>query len=399
MLRNAIPDDLDRIVELRRDCYPASPPPDQLKRRLMDNARFRLPEDVWVLEADKQLVAMAATLPLQLYVPGGTLGLCGLASVAVHPSARRRGRAGALVTDLLREALRRGDALAGLFAFEYQFYRRYGYAPVVCANVWEVAPGDLPYDRACAHDVERMSVQNARAIYAACEGALGRFSLVRTQRFWEEGLGECRAYGCADGYVLYRHRTNVQQPLTSEVDVLEMVAGTPAAWRALLGHLSLLQEQVTRISIPMPADSRMPLLWREPRQRWAQEIRGEDYTTGRQTVGMALRWVDVVAALQGREYAHGPEFHCVIDVQDAAGISNGNFSLQFAADRLQVESTASPAQLQADVGSWTQWWSGACGLDELLAWGGLRGDLQVAEELARRFRTARTPYVHGLDCY
>jgi len=46
-LRPGRADDMEAIIELRRDCYPSSPGPEDLRQRYLCNPRFRLEDALW----------------------------------------------------------------------------------------------------------------------------------------------------------------------------------------------------------------------------------------------------------------------------------------------------------------------------------------------------------------
>jgi predicted acetyltransferase len=74
------------------------------------------------------LVGTTVALPLQMTVPGSTLGVAGVTGVAVLPTHRRRGILSALMRHQLADLHDTGaEPVAGLWATEPQIYPRFGY--------------------------------------------------------------------------------------------------------------------------------------------------------------------------------------------------------------------------------------------------------------------------------
>ncbi len=94
------------------------------------------PEQVYVVEEDGDIRALAAVPPLEVFVDGEPVSMGGIADVATHPAYRRRGYAGELVRAALGGMWERGVHLSMLHHFAHAFYRRYG---------WELATEAISY--------------------------------------------------------------------------------------------------------------------------------------------------------------------------------------------------------------------------------------------------------------
>ncbi|HET7328245.1 MAG TPA: GNAT family N-acetyltransferase [Nocardioidaceae bacterium] len=74
------------------------------------------------------LVGTTVGLPLQMTVPGATIGVCGVTGVSVLPTHRRRGILSQLMKRQLTDLHDEGaEPVAGLWATEPQIYPRFGY--------------------------------------------------------------------------------------------------------------------------------------------------------------------------------------------------------------------------------------------------------------------------------
>lgn len=74
-----------------------------------------------------ELVAVHASCPYPLAVPGGTVPASGLCWVGVHQGHRRRGLLSAMIADHFERSLARGEVVSTLFASEPAIYQRFGY--------------------------------------------------------------------------------------------------------------------------------------------------------------------------------------------------------------------------------------------------------------------------------
>jgi predicted acetyltransferase len=99
------------------------------------------------------------------------------------------------------------------------------------------------------------------ALYERVAGQ-GHFALARSPEWWEKRLwtypGDWVVYegkrrGQIEGYLYYEVDTT-NGPFKLALTLSEFVAATPAAHRALVGHLATLADQVQEIQFAAPAD-------------------------------------------------------------------------------------------------------------------------------------------------
>ena len=79
------------------------------------------PEQVYVVEEDGEIRAMAAVLPLEVFMDGEPVSMGGVADVATHAVYRRRGYAGDLIRAALAGMWERGVHLSMLHPFAHSF--------------------------------------------------------------------------------------------------------------------------------------------------------------------------------------------------------------------------------------------------------------------------------------
>ncbi|HVB04905.1 MAG TPA: GNAT family N-acetyltransferase [Acidimicrobiales bacterium] len=261
-----------------------------------------------VAEAGGAVLGTLASHLVELTVPGPRpLRVAALTDLGVAPTHRRQGLGGRLVARFLEDAHDRGEAVALLEAGDGGFYRRFGFAPASWANEYRIAPG-----RAVANEpgsppgslVQLRPDEALEALPAIFDrhrrASVGE--ITRTAEEWRRLLvtdkGADRtgfvvaheADGELDGYLRYRALVGASG---REVRLEELVATTPAAYRALGWVIGSLGEGVTITTAPRPVDEPLRHLLRDPGacEVVAQRHRGW------------LRLVDLPGALGGRSYA------------------------------------------------------------------------------------------------
>jgi predicted acetyltransferase len=98
-----------------------------------------------VAEEDGEALAGAAAIPMRQNLRGVVHPMAGIASVASHPSARRRGLVRALLDRLLRQMRDEGHPLSALYPFRPSFYERFGYVGLPRPRVAAFAPAGLSH--------------------------------------------------------------------------------------------------------------------------------------------------------------------------------------------------------------------------------------------------------------
>jgi predicted N-acetyltransferase YhbS len=96
-----------------------------------------------IAEEDGQALAGVGAFPMRQNVRGAIYDMAGIASVASHPAARRRGFIRALLDRLLREMRDRGCAVTTLYPFRPSFYAQFGYVGLPRRRTAELPPAGL----------------------------------------------------------------------------------------------------------------------------------------------------------------------------------------------------------------------------------------------------------------
>jgi predicted acetyltransferase len=391
--------DLDAVMQLRRDCYPSSRGGSE---RFTNDPRFSLETDLVVVTASTpagdQVVGSLLNLPLQLYTPHGLAPTSGIASVAIHPLYRRRGLAKKLVEQGLELGRRRGDILAALFAFKYAFYRQLGWGPSVQSQQLVVEPTALPIfpERKLVRCFGKSDQDLAASLYDQHESQQSRFAVARNPRFWTSQFNDTslRWVGTDDGYLCYRYVSVPGRELCARIEILELISNSDQAFRALVGFLACLAEQITEIVWPVSSKDTSSLFWLEQVQSQAKMLRGEDYTVGNSCVGMLVRWLDCKACFELLEAPAG------LDLSIAIQNSREGYRLREAAGQLKAELvSAETADLSTDLATLAQLSTGAVKVEEAHRWGKIAAAAEQLECFSRLFTNRRGAFTHELDAF
>lgn len=96
-----------------------------------------------VVDDDGTAQAVASAIPMRQNVRGTVYPMAGIAAVASHPLARRRGHVRTLMVQLLGEMRDSGHVVSTLYPFRPSFYQRFGYASLPKPRRVTFSPADL----------------------------------------------------------------------------------------------------------------------------------------------------------------------------------------------------------------------------------------------------------------
>ncbi|MEU5941756.1 GNAT family N-acetyltransferase [Micromonospora sp. NPDC047548] len=219
-----------------------------------------------VVEEDGETQAAASAIPMRQNLRGRVLPMAGVAGVATHPLARRRGHVRALLHQLLDEMRDEGHQLTALHPFRAGFYERFGYVGLPRTRTVRFSPADLdPLLRAeLPGEVtwERIGAGYAgyRAFTECCVrerhgfAIFPEFRAVGLRDRDDRWLVTARIDGTTMGALTYR--------IDDDGELLgdDLLTTDPYARALLLQFLARHVDQVDRISLQVPADE-LPELW------------------------------------------------------------------------------------------------------------------------------------------
>ncbi|MFC7621723.1 GNAT family N-acetyltransferase [Microlunatus sp. GCM10028923] len=249
-LRAATAADFDALTQLFGAAMMFDPTTDEVGRELFE------PERALAAELGGGIVGTAKVLTRDLSVPGAVIPAAHVTGVGVRATHRRRGILSALMAEQLRTV---PEPVAVLWASEAGIYGRFGYAPAAFgvsyeADLRRVAPQPPPQDSGTLEELAADDAGSAldpllRRLQQLRPGVSSRSELRWRHRLLDpaeqRGGKSARRIlvhrdrsGALDGYALWRAKFDWSAAgPASEVELEELVAPDPSAYRALWQHL------------------------------------------------------------------------------------------------------------------------------------------------------------------
>jgi predicted acetyltransferase len=300
-----------------------------------------------------RIVAACQVHPLRQWVAGSRLPCCGIGTVAISPTYRRRSLGAELMTEALRASRERGDVASALYPFRVSFYQKLGYGQAGEVLQYQIPPQNLP-DSPERTRVELLDTDDARAealeLYSDwMRGQNGQ--LERPPRLWRELVGEhdrCLAgYRGADGrlegYALLVYRPDLPRA-ERYVEVDELVSTTVAARRGLYAWLASLSDQWEQILMRALPAERLGDAIREPRLPAGTAPLWRLWAPAAVLLhGTMFRLLDLKAAWQQRTVAAASDLTVKLEVEDAQLANNaGSWILSLRDGSTTVEASGRP---------------------------------------------------------
>lgn len=302
---------------------------DELESDLEGPNRIRVlipPEQRWAAYDGGAIVATAASLDLEIVVPGGRVPMAGLTMVAVRPTHRRRGILRELMRLHLEDARRRELAISGLWATEASIYQRFGYGIATECHATEIADARgltfLEPAGAEPDELRWLDEDGARReLPAIYERAIANRpgALIRSGAWWRErrflevpyargGASRRRHVVAARagepvGYLQYRQRSGFTEGLPSgSLEIVELLAADARAL-ATLWRFALSADLFPHVTWwNAPVDDVLPWIVTDARR-----------VKRRRADTLWLRIEDVPAALAARRYAADGVLRLAVD--------------------------------------------------------------------------------------
>jgi predicted acetyltransferase len=283
------------------------------------------------------VVGTLRSFPTPFTVPGPTqVRANALTNVTVAPTHRRAGLLTEMITNELRAARSRGEAIGILIASEYPIYGRFGYGAAVEGSSYRVDVSAARFRHRAPGTVEMVDLaalrKDAPAIYDRFRAAQPG-SIERNARWWDRALHQVEVPGArpaegyqavyrsptgsAEGYVRYRASQKWDHMRKrGDLTIDELVATSDSAYARLWQHCCEVDLVTSVHAGDRPVDETVP--WLLDDGRAVQQSGRFDFVW--------VRVIDVASALAGRRYA--VEGRLVIDVTDTLGLTGGRFALE-----------------------------------------------------------------------
>ncbi len=305
------------------------------------------PQRRWGARAGDRWVATLSSIERTLTVPGSA-GACAevpadaVTQVTVAGTHRRRGVLTAMLSDSLRAARERGDAVSILWAAEWPIYGRFGYAPASVDVRYSVRPRGHSLAGTGKGSIRQVDAEEMRehapAVFDAAR-ILRAGNINRPASWWDRILGvngfaNPQADGMQhnrfvhggsngpDGFVVWTPGREFDGHGLGAIEVVEVCAADDDAYRDLWSYVLGL-DLVSDVTLPRrPVDE--PVRWLLADGRVLHQDRASD--------GIWLRFLDLPAALSARRY--GVSDRLVLDVvdDDIGGFANGRYVLDGGPD-------------------------------------------------------------------
>jgi predicted acetyltransferase len=373
-------DDFPRVFDVLAAAFGEDFPDEEIEK---DRLVFE-PTRAHVIDHDDDgIVAHAGAYTREVTVPGAAIPAAHVTLVGVRPTHRRRGLLTRLMMRQLREVRERGEPVAMLWASEGRIYQRFGYGLAALRHIILAADKrEVRLTRSAAPEAGRLrdtSPGQARKeleqLYERVRAERPGWSS-RSENWWNwrlldaptrrQGYTERRALlfegsEGLDGYALWRRKGDWDETgPKGEVNVVEVVAGTPEAYVALWDFLFSVDLARTVRYTFAATDEPLRYLVNEPRAL------GDKVADS-----LWVRVVDVPAALSARRYAAPVDV--VLEVSDGLIPENaGRWRLTGDASGAFCTATTDPADLACDIADLGAVYLGGTALGALAAAGRVR---------------------------
>ncbi|MEV4537329.1 GNAT family N-acetyltransferase [Asanoa sp. NPDC049518] len=128
---------------LQSYAFDKSPSEQAVSQHYRDYLPYHSGNHTLVAEEDGATLATVAAIPMQQNVRGAVVPMAGVASIATHPLARRRGLVRTLLNQLLEDMRDDGNPVSTLYPFRPSFYARFGYVTLPQHRTATFSPGGL----------------------------------------------------------------------------------------------------------------------------------------------------------------------------------------------------------------------------------------------------------------
>ena len=256
----------DLMFPLQVYAFEPTPAGDEARERYRRRMAFHGTATSLVAAEDGQVLACVGGLPMRQNVRGRVLDMAGVASVASHPSARRRGFVRQLLDRLVRQMRDEGCAVSTLYPFRPSFYARFGFVGLPRQRHASFAPQGLAHlvRAELPGTVERLPMAEAFDEYDAFTRRLmtrrhgfSVFDEARSGEFRDDAFWVALAR--VDGEVVGASRYRIKD-FGGDLVAQHFLPDGPLGRALLLQFFARHVDQVGRVVLPVDTDD-VPELW------------------------------------------------------------------------------------------------------------------------------------------
>ncbi|MGV9170875.1 MAG: GNAT family N-acetyltransferase, partial [Promethearchaeia archaeon] len=276
IVRRGKPEDIEDIIKLNRYSYAI--PPDEDERMGKSLREIDVSNEFFLAVSDGKPRAHARMIPLEQNVRGTWKKMVAVSMVASAPETRRLGYVREIMLQSLKELQEEGYAVSMLYPFKDSFYSSMGYVKLPPWYTFTFNPKDLVYSKNPAdYRIKRVEPKEG---WTACKGihkhvvSRTHGAAKRSKKRWDEHKiwfhGDLAiAYGPKsepEGYLAYRKKGYGQfenRDKVGTMNVQEILWKNPKALKALLSFISLHQDQIIEVRMPVTPLSQTYYHWIE----------------------------------------------------------------------------------------------------------------------------------------
>lgn len=326
-----------------------------------------LPVEETIAFVEKDRVgSIVRMIPYTVWIGGRALRMGGIGGVATWSDLQGKGYAGRLMRESIRLMRERGDVVSALYPFSHRYYRKFGWETLGQRITYtDVTPAQL-----FAHE-ERSWVRIVRGeddidvLNAVYQEYAQRFNgmIERTPANWRRRLqdlenvrGQAYFIECEGVPVGYFFCENHPLPTGGFDSVTRDFALTaPEAYRAMMGFLSTLPANVTRLTITAPAYPPLTEFFKEP------------FLTMRWSPSFQYRVLDVEQAVAARGYDPDVRERMVVTIQDeTAEWNSGTWEIEVEGGEGRARRLAeAQPEIILSIQEFSRIFLGGCGLKAL----------------------------------
>lgn len=273
-IRRGKPEDIEDVIELNRYSYAIPSDEDERMERCLKE--IDVASEFFIVERNGKNRAHARMIPLEQNVRSTWKKMTGVSMVASAPETRRLGYVREIMLQSLRELKDEGYGVSMLYPFKDSFYASMGYVKMPPWYTLTFNPKNIAYSKAPAdYQIERV---DAKEGWEECEEIHDHVvsqthgAARRSKKRWDEHKIWYRdnlaiAYGPdsnPEGYIAYKIKGYGQFGDGTEVgtmNVHEMLWKSPNALKTLLRFISLHQDQVIEVKMPITSISQSYYHW------------------------------------------------------------------------------------------------------------------------------------------